>query len=103
MLLTQGCYAEMSTDDGAAAANVSDSLREDPRDAEIPTDARGIWVWGTTKRLEDPRAAEIILETCRESRLNEVYLSVGNGAMKLVVQLVELVDEAHRLQPDHAR
>jgi hypothetical protein len=81
MLLTQGCYAETSTDD-AAAANVSEGLREDPRDAEIPNDARGIWVWGTTKRLDDPRAAEIILETCRESRLNEVYLSVGNGAMR---------------------
>ncbi len=114
MLLTQGCYGETSNEDPNAAANVSDGLREDPRDAEIPPDARGIWVWGTTKRLDDPRAAEIILETCRESRLNEVYLSVGNGALKhprfpeLVralydagIRVEALMGEAAWYQPEH--
>ena len=82
MLLTQGCYAETEDGDKTAAAHVQENLQEDHRNAEIPTDARGIWVWGTEKRLQDPRAAEIILETCRHDRLNEVYISVHNGVLK---------------------
>lgn len=83
MLLTQGCYGEVDGEDQATpVASVSEDLRIHRRDAELPTDARGIWVWGTTKRLDDPRAAETILETCRTVGLNEVYLSVGNGALR---------------------
>ncbi|CAN5880230.1 hypothetical protein BH11MYX4_BH11MYX4_37150 [soil metagenome] len=81
MLMTQGCYAETSADDAVPSA-VIEALREDPRDADVPVAARGTWVWGTRDRLDDPEAAKVILETCRESRLNEVYLSVGGGALK---------------------
>src|SRR5262249_26887253 len=52
------------------------------RDAEIPEGARGMWVWGTAKRLDDAHGTERLLETCRSARLNEVYLSVGNGALE---------------------
>jgi len=82
MLLTQGCYAEMEGGDKTAAAQVQENLQEDHRNAEIPTNARGIWVWGVEKRLKDPNAAEVILETCRHDRLNEVYISVAHGVLK---------------------
>jgi len=48
---------------------------------EIPTHARGMWVWSTRRRLDDPQGASNLLETCRMARLDEVYLSVNDHVL----------------------
>jgi hypothetical protein len=40
-----------------------------------------MWVWSTKARLGDPSGTETLLRSCRRAGLNEVYLSVNNGAL----------------------
>lgn len=44
-------------------------------------DAHGMWVWGTKKRLDDPRAADVLLESSHAAGLDEIYLSVNGGVL----------------------
>lgn len=70
-------------------------------------------MWSTTRRLADLDAAQKILATCARTNVNEVYLSVGNGALRhprfgaLVKALYDagirveaLMGEAHWYRPD---
>ncbi|WP_146652159.1 hypothetical protein [Labilithrix luteola] len=45
-----------------------------------PRHARGMWVWGTSTRVQHDDALPALLETCRMLRLTEVYLSI-NGVL----------------------
>jgi hypothetical protein len=40
-----------------------------------------MWVWSTKSRLGEPTGTETLLGSCRRAGLNEVYLSVGAGAL----------------------
>ncbi|MBX3258370.1 MAG: hypothetical protein KF782_01550 [Labilithrix sp.] len=51
------------------------------RELPIPTGARGMWVWATKRRLDDPRGASSLLETIRMAGLDEVYLSMSDGVL----------------------
>lgn len=66
------------------------------RAVDVPARARGMWVWGTKKRLADPRATTSLLETCRAVRLTEVYLSVNEGVLEdpRLPALVSALDSA---------
>jgi hypothetical protein len=49
--------------------------------ADVGGGTRGMWVWGTKGRLDDPNATAALLESVHEAGLTEIYLSVNNGVL----------------------
>lgn len=76
LLVAQGCTCATPAKESASKHDTASATPDAPA-----TSARGMWVWRTGARLADPAFEAALLETCRRARLNEVYLSVGSGAL----------------------
>lgn len=48
---------------------------------DVGAGAHGMWVWGTSGRLDDPNAAAVLLETSAKVGLTELYLSVNDAVL----------------------
>jgi hypothetical protein len=82
LALGYGCTRSRPAKEGAAPTVVrtTEAVKIGSPDA-IPAAARGMWVWSTKSRLDDPNGTAKLLDTCRIAGLNEVYLSVNNGVL----------------------
>jgi len=59
-----------------------------------------MWVWGTRARLAQGNGVSELLESCREAKLNEVYLSIGSvlGDPQLPALVGALADAGMRVE-----
>lgn len=88
-LVGQGCHPSIATAPSprvATARASADATNAPVREAlgpepEVPTHARGMWVWATKRRLADRYGTAVLLETCHMAGLDEVYLSVNDGVL----------------------
>lgn len=96
--LAYGCTRARPAKESAPppVAQTAETLRKSDPD-EVPSAARGMWVWSTKNRLADPAGTMTLLDSCRRAGLNEVYLSVNNGVLDdpRMVELVTALRAAH--------
>lgn len=64
-----------------AAAEPPEPEGDAERALTVPERARGMWVWGTKRRLDDPDGASSLLETIRVAELTEVYVSLSQDVL----------------------
>ncbi|MBX3220583.1 MAG: hypothetical protein KF795_08700 [Labilithrix sp.] len=82
--LLGGCHCGRRPDGGLERRTTIshiDPSEPAPDEAGIPRQARGMWVWSTKGRLQDPHGTSSLLETVRMAGLTEVYLSVNESVL----------------------
>ncbi|MBX3200832.1 MAG: hypothetical protein KF894_22025 [Labilithrix sp.] len=86
-LFTPACHCTHPVREGSeprttvAAAEPTEPENDAERALAVPESARGMWVWGTKRRLDAPDGASSLLDTIRLAELTEVYVSLSQDVL----------------------
>jgi len=114
-LLAPACRCARTPDEprDRNPATTSEALTAEARPAELPTHARGMWVWSVKRRLAEKDGVSSLVDTVRAARLDEVYLGANESVLAderlpellaalaaLHVRVEALVGDAHWYRPE---